>query len=610
MSTAFIVHTDDTPFVMRLALNLGDAGLITRISEPQAKTQHILQADAFNALKQSRFVIVCLTQAGLQNDWVVRQINTAREQSKVILRVQVEPVLTIPDTLAWINDTPNFDFSVAYEPAFNALLTKIIDYRTYRNFDNPVWDTVQNPYVGLEAFKHWDSPVFVGRDDEVRQALQILRDRDFLAIVGASGTGKTSLVNAGILPQIRIGAIDGADEWALSVVRPNTRPMLALWDSVLALHDEETDTITSYPQSALEILETTQAWLNGRQWLLVIDPLEHVFSHAGETERDQFFDVLRLLATMSANTKIITVLRSEFFSNIKEYPDVAKHFVDEQMLTLNPIDKEDIADEIRIPAQKVGVRLDTNIIAHLADDYGHHYEDLAALQYTLYQLFLRRDVQDNRLQLSDLNDMKGTQASIDTIAEAYFSELDEKQQRELKQYLLSLTNITQGAMASYQRTLPDAGEAISRLLSHPDYGLLTELPSTQPPLLRLTHPSLITYWMRFSGWVQDNLDDLTYRSTLRREQQDWYANNTDPAYLLHGSSLNRAEAWLNDHPDSSLAPFINASRREQDDRDATKQQTRRQLRWMATLRRAVILVFLMLMLLALAGMVLMLLRRV
>lgn len=604
MSAAFIVYTDDTPFVMRLAQNLRDAGIFTHIGDPHARTQHILQADTFHALKQAQFVIARITQFALSNEWFLRQLSTAQEQSKVILCVQIDRTITFPEQFRWLHDTPTFEFNSHYEVGFSALITHITSYRTARGFDNPAWDAVHNPYVGLKHFQYWDAPVYTGRDSDVRRALQTLRACDFLAIIGASGSGKSSLVQAGILPQIRQNAIDESSGWVLSMVKPNTRPMLALWDSLTGIHNSAINKQTTYPQSAVDMLNTVETLLDGRQWLLVIDPLEHLFSHSGETERAQFFDVLRMLATMSSHTKVMVTLRSAFFNDVKEYPEIAKLFTDEQMLTLAPVHPEEIEPIIASPAQHMGLRFDVGLLEQITSDFIAHENTLSALQYALYQLFLRRD--DDRLTQAAYAAIDGLNA-INYVAEQYYGALATDEQQALQDFLLHCTNITQHAAAPYQSTLPDnVGEGIMGLLA-PEQQFLIQIDNTQPPLVQITHPAVMRHWLRFAGWIAERKESLTYQTALRREQQNWYTNNIDPAYLLHGAALKQAESWLAENPDvTNLAPFILSSRREEDARQAKHQSTRRQLRLMATLRRVVIAIFLIIVLLVLFGMIVML----
>src|SRR5205814_966815 len=182
-------------------------------------------------------------------------------------------------------------------------------------------DAVTNPYKGLRPFNEADAGEFFGHEALLQQILdQLGSDKhwsNFLAVVGPSGSGKSSVVHAGLLPALRAGKLPGSEEWFILTMTPGARPLQQLRTVLLSIAIDPADTLTSkLHSSAKGLLQALDGVLQGKQdLLLVIDQFEEVFTLVDdEQERQHFLDLLFTAATTSGSRlHVVITLRADFY---------------------------------------------------------------------------------------------------------------------------------------------------------------------------------------------------------------------------------------------------------------------------------------------------------
>ena len=211
-------------FAERLARDLNDAGLDVWVDWRQIQGGEIWQQEIFNGIERSDFLIVALSPPAVKSEWVQREVNMAREQGKIIVPVMAVNAfkeLEETEALRWLLDVQFVDFDGRYEEAFPELLEALPGSRIVGAFDVVDVNAIPNPFKGLEAFQQTDSHFFFGREELIRKSLQRIQEESrarFLAVVGASGSGKSSLVRAGVIPRIRNGALNTSDKWRIVIL--------------------------------------------------------------------------------------------------------------------------------------------------------------------------------------------------------------------------------------------------------------------------------------------------------------------------------------------------------------------------------------------------------
>ncbi len=589
MDRVFISYSrKNQTFAERLARDLDDAGLEVWIDLREIQAGELWQEEIFRGIEASEFVIACLSPSALSSAWVRRELQLAREQHKPIFPVMVIDSLAQlqeDEGINWLLDVQFINFEDRYEQAFPELLRALPGGRALGSFDQFDPENIPNPFKGLEAFQQTDAALFFGREELTRKAIQRLRRTSFLAVVGASGSGKSSLVRAGIIPQLRSGVIDGSDDWPILIFSPGAHPIEALAKRLNPLLAEKMS--ESYPPETLmeelrisgSVLQVVERALQGdpesTRLLLVVDQFEEVFTRTSETERIQFLDALRLLATVSGSrAHIIVTMRADFFGQLSHYPDLANLFEQDNLLIVTEMTTANLLRSIEGPAQAVGLRYEQGLVDRLLDDVKSEPGSLPLLQYALRELFKRRE--GAKLTNAAYDEIGGVRQALARHAESVFRQLNPARQDIMRRVLLRLVEVSESGEATRRRVPltelslrdvpPEEIDAVIELLTSPESRLLianreiSRADGEPTILLQVSHEALMREWDRFQTWVNASLDDLRYEAELRKAADNWDSNNRDEAYLLRGKRLNRAELWLEDHSITPLQrDFIEAS---------------------------------------------------
>lgn len=608
MNRVFISYSrKNEAFAERIARDLSDAGLDVWIDLRQIQVGELWEQEIYRGLERAEFIVLCLSPASLASEWVQREVMTTKEAGKRIYPVMVEDCfkeLQAHPTLSWLTAVQFIKFEGRYEQAFPELLEALPGGRKLGAYDiyNPA--NIPNPFKGLEAFQQRDAAYFFGREDVIQRALNRMRRTRFLAVVGASGSGKSSIVRAGIIPQIRNGALPGSDTFPVLIFTPGANPLESfatrLHPLIAANYPARTpETVLADlrdgNKSISVLLEALTNLPETARLLLVIDQFEEVFTRAAGIERQQFLDLLRLMVTAdTARTQLLVTMRSDFFGHLSHYPELAALFEGDNLLIVAEMTTANLIQAIEGPAKAVGLKYDAGLVEKILEDVKSQPGSLPLLQYALKELYERRD--GARLTLAAYEAIGGVRQALAKHAENIYSQLGSAQQEHMRRVLLRLVEVGSSGEATRRRVprnelsfrdIADEDEdAILEILTAPDSRLLTASRSintggTEPVTwYEVSHEALIREWERFRDWVASSADNLRYESEIRKAAQDWHNGGKDAAYLLTGKRLNRAEIWLEDSEATSLQrEFIAASILARAEREQTeRQQLERELK--------------------------------
>ncbi len=407
---------------------------------------------------------------------------------------------------------------------------------------------LRNPYKGLAPFGEGDRADFYGRDDVVETLVGLVGDHGLVAVVGASGSGKSSVIKAGLLPELRDGALPGSEEWAIVEMVPGTDPFeefhLGLRATAVA------HPVTPSDHDGRELRHAFAAALDGpaSRALLIVDQFEEVFSSQVDgATRERFLDNLIDLATdPSRHVRVVLTLRADFSDRALAHPRFGE-LVSAGSLLLPPMRPEQVEEAIRRPAARVGMQVEPGLVAEVVRDVVAAPASLPLLQYVLSELFEQRT--DDRLTVQAYRALGGVQGVLERRAEATFTALDPDAQRAARQLFLRLVHVGDHGEET-RRRLPltelhglgrraavdaalDAFSA-ARLLTY------DRDPVTRTPTIEVAHETVIRRWTRYRVWVDETRADLLAHRRLAAAAEAWTASDEDPSFLLTGGPLSEA----------------------------------------------------------------------
>jgi DNA-binding SARP family transcriptional activator/tRNA A-37 threonylcarbamoyl transferase component Bud32 len=418
----------------------------------------------------------------------------------------------------------------------------------------------RNPYKGLRPFHEADAADFFGRTRATQQLLARLADPGrqvgLLAVVGPSGSGKSSLVRAGLLPALREGALPGSAGWFVVELQPGAHPFEELEAALLRI-------AVNPPSSLLRQLERDE---HGLRWaaervlpasdaelLVVVDQFEELFTLVeDEAQRARFLAALHAAATdPGSRVRVLLTLRADFYDRPLAYPGFGE-LLGARTQALTPLSAAELEQAVREPAERVGVALEPGLAAEMVAEVQDQPGTLPLLQYALTELFERR--QQATLTLGAYREIGGVAGALARRAEALYQGLDPAGRAAARQLFLRLLAVgEEGAEDTRRRVLRAelaalevGGPAIAAVIEA--YGRHRLLafdrdPLTRGPTVEVAHEALLREWGRLRGWVESAREDLRTHRRLAAAATEWAAADQDPSFLLRGGHLQQLQAW-------------------------------------------------------------------
>ena len=444
------------------------------------------------------------------------------------------------------------------------------------------------PYRGLLRFEEEHADQFFGRETELAALMHELQATDFLAVVGSSGSGKSSLVRAGLLPRLRRDGMRGRHV-DVRIVQPGPRPLTAL---ALAVVDSSNATEHVYlaEQVASSMASDTDALahvLGGRATLLFVDQFEEVFTltHA-EYERDAFIaNLVRASSRTSHGCTVMLAMRADFYAQCLQYRDLAE-LLGRHTYPLGWMDSKNLRRAIEQPARAVGLALEPGLVDRILADTQNEAGALPLMQFALFELWQRRD--GGWLTNAAYSDIGGVAGSLAQQADATYDQLSRPEQAIARRILLRLTQPGEGTEDT-RRQAPldelvtsgdrsDVGRVIRVLV---DARLLsTSSDNSGVVTVDLAHEALIRAWPRLQEWIAEDRAGLVMLRRLSAAALDWQQHDQDEDLLARGARLAEYQAWRErasyaTYLNSLEAAFLGASRdRAARERKATARRRR------------------------------------
>jgi DNA-binding SARP family transcriptional activator len=416
----------------------------------------------------------------------------------------------------------------------------------------------RNPYKGLRPFTEADARDFFGREGLVRRLVARLGEAGpgsrFLAVVGASGSGKSSVVRAGLVPAIRDGALGSPEDPFVAEMFPGEHPIDELEAALLriAVHPVPRlrERLDSGSRGLLEVVDLVAP--GEAEVVVVVDQFEEAFTlTTDERERELFLESLRVAAAdPESRLRVIVTLRADFYDRPLVYPRFGE-LLAEATEAVPPLTPDELERAIRGPAERIGVRPEPGLVAEMIADVAHQPGALPLLQYALTELFEHRD--EDRLNLAAYREIGGIAGALSARADRIYESTAPHGRRATKQVFLRLIALGEGRQDTRRRVprgeldaLDVDQEAIESVVNtFAGHRLLTfdREPSTREPTVEIAHEALLSAWERLRTWIDDAREDLRHERGLARAAAEWRGSGGDPSFLLRGARLGQLESW-------------------------------------------------------------------
>lgn len=414
---------------------------------------------------------------------------------------------------------------------------------------------LNSPYKGLHAFGIVDAADYFGREAVIDHLRQILLVKPAVVIVGPSGGGKSSLLRAGLLPNLPAPFPPARHEsvqsqpgtpWTVIECRLGSDPFLALAQAMAGSTHARASAAALATQLRGEGANITDyiSIPAGTRAILCIDPLEELFTLCqAASVRRAFLDLLS--NTIQANASpisIIGALRADFVSQALTYRPLTE-LLQHGSLILGPMDRNELRRAIQEPARNRGVAFEAGLIERLLDDVSDEPGNLPLLQFALSELWLRRN--GNKLTHDAYDAIGNVGGALAHYADSVYSQLLPAEQLLARRLFVQLVHLGDETGNSRRpATRPELGEDIWQLAQRlADLRLVVTGRDRHKDSVELIHEALIRSWDRLQQWIEEDREFRRWQQRLRVYIVQWTASHREPDALLRGLLLSEAEQW-------------------------------------------------------------------
>jgi len=566
----------------------------------------------YQQLRQCQAVIALLTPNWLASKWCFAELVQARERGKAVFPVKVQPC----EAGGVFSDIQHIDLVAQPEEGFRRLKLGLLE-RGLDPLDVFDWDPKRPPYPGLLAFQEADAAIFFGRGEEILKSLETLdalrrQGRDAARLVlmlGASGSGKSSLARAGVIPRLR----KKPSEWLpVPPFRPQVEPLDELAMALAAafqglgrsrewnaLRTELHTAAGRNPVDGLALLGLVRDLAIAAQQpettvLLTIDQAEELFGYSPPEAAARFLRLLRA-ALEAADQRLMTVatLRSDFLGEFQNHPALQDgeypHYFRYQAVPVDPMPLRNFPGIIQGPARLAGINLDDGLVEAMVSDTGTR-DALPLLAFTLRRLYERHGG-DGRLTVTDYEAVGRLEGAVREEAQRVITEADpgpEELEALHAAFVPTMVRINaEGAYARRRALFDDVPRrAIPLLRRFVNARLLvTDRDPRGHETIEVAHEALLRTWPQLGGWLAEDQDKLRLLESIQRSSEEWDQGGRRDDLLVHRDGrLKDAEALLANPrftvPEASVErAYLDASSAAQQAREAAdKEEQERRIR--------------------------------
>jgi hypothetical protein len=523
--------------------------------------------ELYGQLRRADAVVFLASAASAASHWCALEVGLAQSLGTPVFPVRLQPGLRMPllDDVQWVN---NADGEAGLDRLLHGLRAAGLDPD-----DSYSWDPLRSPYPGLAPFAFEDAAVFFGRERETARLVELLQPTlqrgagRFVGIVGPSGSGKSSLLRAGLLPRLR----RSPGRWVLlSPLQPGRHPTRDLAGCLARAFAENgaprstadlasiLDEGSAGLQKVAEELSEMAGGGGGRpNVLVVLDQAEELLTRTGPVEQHAFLDLVTGALAEDSPLWVVATVRSEFLSSAPDRAGLADAIDD--TVVIEPLGQARLAEVIARPARRAGLEFAPGLIERMVQDTAGG-DALPLLAHTLREL-CEQAGPDGRIGIADYDAVGGVLGALRNRADRVTEELGRRGHGELVvPTLVRLATVTGQDEPTRRRvrrsTLSPDEQAVvdafieARLLTSDHAPAAATDGAPGDATVEVAHEALLRQWPPLREAIEADRNGLRLRSELERLAADWERANRDDAYLLRGARLAVFEEWAGTHPGS------------------------------------------------------------
>ncbi|MGF1486433.1 MAG: CHAT domain-containing protein [Prochloraceae cyanobacterium] len=415
----------------------------------------------------------------------------------------------------------------------------------------PNWQNLggipQSPYQGLSAFTSENARFFFGREKFTKKLVNAVEKVPLIAIVGASGSGKSSVVNAGLIPKLKQQQII---KWQIISIRPKNNPFAALASVLFAFWQDKKIIFNLKEELELEkyLRKEKQNLANitlksSARFLLVIDQFEELFTLCSQAESQSFLDILIAAIESSENFTVVITLRADFYGKALAYPPFGKLLEKYLHLPLIAMNEAQLKQAIELPAQLTNVELEAGLSARIINSVKNKPGSLPLLEFTLTQLWSKQE--ELLLTHEAYNQIGGVEQALANYAETIYQKINSRERQKLRRIFMQL--VQPGIETEATRRLATKEQVkdwdLVTFLAHARLLVTGWNEKTGLETVEIVHEALIQNWLRLNLWIELDRDFRNWQESLRSAMLTWESSLKDEGGLLRGKPLADAEDW-------------------------------------------------------------------
>jgi formylglycine-generating enzyme required for sulfatase activity len=419
------------------------------------------------------------------------------------------------------------------------------------------------PYMGLRYFDTSDADLFFGREALSRELLERVGKESFLAIVGASGSGKSSVARAGLIPLWK----QENERGAIHVITPTVHPLESLAASLTRESESIAATLRDLQEDARGLRLRVRKLLSdtgGTNLLLLVDQFEETFTLCkDQAERKLFIENLLAAADEDdGRARVVITLRADFYHHCADYSGLPQALQAHQAY-ITAMASDELREAITAPAKKDGWDFQPGLVDLILQDVGAEPGALPLLSHALLETWKRR--QGHTLNLQSYADAGGVKKAITQTAESVYDHLTPAEQTIARSIFLRLTELGDRTQDTRRRVKMDElaqtkeQEAVTKVLK-----TLTDarLVTTEEDSAEVAHEALIREWGTLRKWLDEDRESLRTHRHLTESAEEWQRRGKEASELYRGARLKQLQDWVKEHGDA-LSPlereFVRAS---------------------------------------------------
>lgn len=431
-----------------------------------------------------------------------------------------------------------------------------------------------NPYVGLRPFYGEESLLLFGRDEQTLELLQRLHEHHFVAVVGSSGCGKSSLLRAGLIPSLKGGyLVDESNEWMISIMKPGQRPLYNLAESILKeinpeVNSEEVSELVKNIEeegidAILDILIPIRT-ANKTNFFLLVDQFEELFRFSMEkkdiSRKDEAIDFVNILLELSTQEiiplYIVFTMRSDFIGDCAQFHGLPEAMNKSQYLVPR-LNRRQLKLVIEGPARLYGGNFSSALTSKLLNKLGQVQDELPLLQHILMRIWDYEEQTDKsgELDIEDYNNVGGLEKALSNHADEAADGMTEREKDISKEMFKALTAIDENGrkirrplLLSDLKELTGATDAeLDEVIDHfirdkRSFLIIEKSGDSGDKVIDISHESLIRQWNTLGEWVEEEAESASYYLQLSEATR---LNKLKKKDYLTGSELQIALDWKN-----------------------------------------------------------------